>query len=162
MTGESLASNTTLCPTQSWVDNIEKSMKDESWIASIENREKGNIEDNEEEKNSMKNTEADEKEESGSENTTLDTDDPNLSESDCKSEAVADLMNHKKADHDEILGDNSGLGSRRLATVMVEGEDGLAPAYREVIRELEEHRQHFKVETYQMCTRFQGRFLPNL
>ena len=138
-------------------------MKDESWIASIENREKGNIEDNEEEKNSMKNTEADEKEESGSENTTRDTDDPNLSESDCKSEAVADLMNHKKADHDETLvGDNSGLGSSRLATMMVEKEDGLAPAYREVIRELEEHRQHFKVDFCQMPTRFQGRFLPNL
>ena len=141
MAGESLASNATLCPTQSWVDNIEK---EETWIDKIENGEKENVEQNEEEENWMKNnTEGDEKEKSSSENIARD---PNFSESDCKSEDEADVVNHTKADHDEALNDKSELGSSRWTTTMVDGEDGLAPAYRELIRELEEHRQHFKVE----------------
>ena len=138
-----------MCPTQSWIDNIEK---DETWIDKIENGEKENVGHNEEEENWMKNnTEADEKEKSSSENIDPDTDEPNLSESDCKSEDKADVMN---ADHDEALNDNSESGSSRWATTLVDGEDGLAPAYREVIRELEEHRQHFKVESSQILTRF--------
>ena len=95
----------------------------------------------EEKGNLMKNyTELDEKEKSSSEGISRDTD--NLSEIDCKSEFEADLMNHTKANHN----DNSELGSSRWTTTMVDGEDGLAPAYRELIRELEEHRQHFKVD----------------
>ena len=138
-----------MCPTQSWIDYIEK---DETWINKIENGEKENVGHNEEEENWMKNnTEADEKEKSSSENIDPDTDEPNLSESDCKSEDKADMMN---ADHDEALNDNSESGSSRWATTLVDGEDGLAPAYREVIRELEEHRQHFKVESSQILTRF--------
>ena len=141
-----------MCPTQSWIDNIEK---DGTWINKIENGEKENVGHNEEEENWMKNNvEADEKENSSSENISRDTDDPNLSESDCKSEDEADVVNHTKADHEETLGDNSELGSNRWATTMVDGEDGLAPVYREVIRELEEHRQHFKVESSKILTRF--------
>merc|ERR1712192_29589 len=37
----------------------------------------------------------------------------------------------------------------------VDGEDGLAPAYRELIRELEQHRQHFKA-MLTVCRSFEG------
>ena len=149
-----------MCPTQSWVDNIEKDLKGESWIEKrIENGENRNIGDNEAKENWMNNIEDDEKEKSSSENVAKDMDDPNLS--DCKNEDEADVMNHKKAFHEETLDNNSELGSSRRTTV-VEGEDGLAPAYREVIRELEEHRQHFKVDFYQISSRELGRFLTKL
>ena len=88
------------------------------------------------------------KEKSISEN----TDDSNLS--DRKSEVKkADVMNHKKAFLAETLVHDPVLGSSRW-TRMADSEDSLAPAYREVIRELEEHRQHFKVEFCQMQTKF--------
>ena len=93
------------------------------------------------------NTEADGKEELSLEIIARYTDDPNFSESECKSiKDEADVVNHTKADHDVTLDDNAELGSSRWTTTMVDGEDGLAPAYRELIRELEEHRQHFKVD----------------
>ena len=131
-------------------------MKDEIWVEKKENGEKESVEDKKAEKNWMNDIEADEEENSSSEN----TDDSNLS--DRKSEVKkADVMNHKKAFHDETLVHDPVLGSSRW-TRMADSEDSLAPAYREVIRELEEHRQHFKVEFCQMQTKFQSRFLPNI
>ena len=73
----------------------------------------------------------------------------------CKRDS--DLKNHLMADH-ETLGSSSRWGidtncrsQKSNLQIQVsrwnvaEDEDSLAPAYRELVRELEEHRRHFKV-----------------